>query len=98
MIAGEVLLHLHGAILHVGNCNFGGSRLRRDESTEALQLPTETDTGTVVEKNKQFERGVISLRGHPVGDLVAIVPLEHHHVATANVRHVCAMASLDGDE
>src|ERR1700691_4123094 len=98
MIASRVLLHSRNAVLHVGHADLRGRRLSGDELAQILQLSTKTDVGAIVEQDKEFEPGVLTLRRNPIRDLVAIMALVYRHIALAYIRYVRAVTSFDRDQ
>ncbi len=57
-------------------------------------MGSEIRARAIVEKDKKFESGVISLRGDPIGDLIAIAAFVDHDILAADFRHALAVTSF----
>ena len=95
MVAGRILFDLCDAILHVGDADFRRGRLFANEFPQILQLGSQARARAVVEQDEQFEAGMLSLSWNPVGNRVANLALQHHHIFALNDWYVLSMMRLN---
>src|SRR2546425_2271515 len=94
MVGGWVLHDLYRAISHITNTNDSGCWLRADEFPQILQLRIQAVICSIIDQQKKFEPGMLSLQWEPVGYLIAVVTLIHHYIFTIDKRYVGAVTSF----